>query len=63
MLEADNGGWRAVRPFWEAYASRRDGTHLIDSTGRHFVELELLLQQFWVAVTERTSYKQNMKMY
>lgn len=34
-----------------------DGTHLIDSTGRHFVHLKLLLQQLRVAVTEWTSYK------
>lgn len=40
-----------------------DGTHLIDSTGRHFVHLKLLLQQLRVAVTEWTSYKDKAGFY
>lgn len=40
-----------------------DGTHLIDSTGRHFVHLKLLLQQLRVAVTEWTSYKDKVGFY
>lgn len=40
-----------------------DGTHLIDSTGRHFVHLKLLLQQLRVAVTEWTSYKDKSGFY
>lgn len=42
--------------------SGHDRTHLIDPTGRHLVELKLLLQQLWVTVFEWTAYKIKWKM-
>lgn len=31
------------------------GTHLTDSTGRHFIDLKLLLQQLWLTVAKWAS--------
>lgn len=51
------------RKWWlEHYETIVDSTHLTDSTGRHLVDLKLLLQQLWVTVTERTSCKHEINI-